>query len=177
MNKLILLFFLCGSNSTNYQIKIQDSEIKHYYIDFAWTVWGVLSSPNGWGQAGVNFCPFGEPQFDIILATPDTVDELCAPLNTGGKVSCANRKEVVINFKRWKDGDSSWSSLEDYRRYVVNHEVGHALGMLHRKECTKDGIAPLMMQQSQRNLRCKPNSYPTDKEIKSLKRWRNKRWK
>ena len=165
------MLLMCSS-STKYQVKIIDPEIKHYYPAFAWEVWSILSDPNGWNKAGVSFCPFGKPQFDIVLALPETVDELCAPLDTGGKVSCAGRDEVVINFLRWSEGDPSWSSLSDYRTYVVNHEVGHALGMLHRKECTDDGLAPLMMQQSQRKILCKTNQFPTDKEIRSLKRWR-----
>lgn len=170
MLRLIVMLLMCGSGSTRYRVKIEDPAIKHYYLSFALDVAKTLSSSKGWGRE-VSFCPLGEPQFDIVLALPDTVDEMCYPLNTGGKVSCANRKVVVINFLRWTEGDSSWSSLDDYKTYVINHEVGHALGMFHREEC-EDGKAPLMMQQSQRTLKCKTNPYPTDKEMRSFKKWR-----
>ena len=38
--------------------------------------------------------------------------------------------------------------LANYRRYAVNHEVGHALGHNHAHECLRNGLAPVMMQQT-----------------------------
>ena len=65
-------------------------------------------------------------------ATPLTVDRLCAPLDTNGYVSCYHKKEVVLNVMRWREGAAAWKGkLLDYRRYLINHEVSHALGRRH----------------------------------------------
>ena len=51
---------------------------------------------------------------------------------TRGEVSCENGNRVVLNAKRWLLGaDSYGSDLTSYRRYLVNHEFGHALGKHH----------------------------------------------
>ena len=47
-------------------------------------------------------------------------------------VSCQNGTRVVLNAKRWLLGAESYrSDLTNYRRYLVNHEFGHALGKRH----------------------------------------------
>jgi hypothetical protein len=38
--------------------------------------------------------------------------------------------------------------LTGYRRYMVNHEVGHFFGYGHRPCATSGGPAPVMMQQT-----------------------------
>lgn len=66
------------------------------------------------------------------IVTPKTTDRLCAPYLTRGEVSCQNGNRVVLNAKRWLLGaDSYGSDLTNYRRYLVNHEFGHALGKHH----------------------------------------------
>jgi hypothetical protein len=78
-----------------------------------------------------------------------TTDRLCAPYLTRGEVSCQNGNRVVLNAKRWLLGaDSYGSDLTNYRRYLVNHEFGHALGN-HHVDCPGRGrLAPVMMQQT-----------------------------
>ncbi|MEE2830573.1 MAG: DUF3152 domain-containing protein, partial [Myxococcota bacterium] len=62
----------------------------------------------------------------LVIATPKTVDRLCLPLKTRGEVSCAKNGYIPINLKRWEFAVEHWdSTLENYRRYVFNHEMGH----------------------------------------------------
>jgi hypothetical protein len=84
------------------------------------------------------------------IVMPKTTDRLCAPYLRCGEVSCQNGDRVVLNAKRWLLGaDSYGSDLTNYRRYLVNHEFGHALGK-HHVDCPGPGrLAPVMMQHHQ----------------------------
>jgi hypothetical protein len=97
----------------------------------------------------------------VLLATPTTTDELCAPLRTRGEVSCRNGKQVVLNAKRWHHGIEGYGTdLDGYRQYLVNHEMGHALGFSH-VDCPGAGErAPVMLQQSYGLDGCTPNPWP-----------------
>jgi len=165
-----------ASHQVTYSIEIQDPEIKDVQFSFAMSVLETLTDSEGWGRSGISFCPvFENPDVNIVLAMPNTVDALCDPIHTVGEVSCAIHGNAVINYKRWMQGTDAWEDLEDYRRYVINHEVGHVMGMIHRHNCTKAGHAPLMMQQSRNKLKCETNSYPTSHEVKSLGRLKGTR--
>jgi hypothetical protein len=77
-------------------------------------------------------------------------------------VSCANRGRAVINWVRWRDGATvPWgSNLSGYRTYVINHEVGHALGHDHRRCPGAGRISPVMHQQTFTGPPCRPNGWP-----------------
>jgi hypothetical protein len=100
----------------------------------------------------------------IILATPTLTDKLCLPLDTGGEVSCRVEDRVVLNAKRWMYAVPAYSGdIALYRSYLVNHEVGHALGHGH-STCSKAKTpAPVMMQQTKGLGGCRPNAWPTIK--------------
>ncbi|SDT40520.1 Protein of unknown function [Friedmanniella luteola] len=95
------------------------------------------------------------------IATPTTTDRLCAPLLTRGRVSCQNGDRVVLNARRWVDGARSYGADRDgYRRYLVNHEFGHALGRQH-VGCPRRGApAPVMLQQTKGLGGCDANPWP-----------------
>lgn len=101
----------------------------------------------------------------ILVASPDTTDALCAPLLTRGEVSCRNGALVVLNARRWAFGVPHYQGrLLDYRRYVVNHEVGHALGRAH-ESCPSPGApAPVMLQQTYGLDGCARNPWPGTEE-------------
>lgn len=125
----------------------------------------ALSDPRGWTATGrvalQRVGPDATPRFRVRLATPATTDARCAPLETNGEVSCRNGEDVMINLRRWLEGAGpSGLSLADYRTYVVNHEVGHALGHDH-VDCPGAGqVAPIMLQQTLGLGGCTPNPWP-----------------
>jgi len=110
--------------------------------------------------------PVGESaSLHAYIVTPKTTDRLCAPYLTRGEVSCQNGNRVVLNAKRWLLGAESYrADLPDYRRYLVNHEFGHALGK-HHVGCPGPGrLAPVMMQQTKGLGACRKNPWPQASE-------------
>ncbi|MDO5701382.1 MAG: DUF3152 domain-containing protein [Bowdeniella nasicola] len=99
-----------------------------------------------------------------IHASPTPVERLCAPLKTTGYTSCRRGNSAIININRWAYSTTPFKeaggSLTQYRQYVINHEVGHALGNGHR-QCPGAGrLAPVMQQQTLFVKPCKPNGWP-----------------
>ena len=139
--------------------------------EFATVVDAVLSSNDGWRAAGVELVAVDrDADVDIVLARPATVDHLCRPLRTGGVLSCSIYRRAVLNALRWKRGAASWGGdVDGYRSYLVNHEVGHLLGVRHQR-CPEPGArAPVMMQQTKRVKPCVPNGVPTAYELGEVK--------
>lgn len=130
---------------------------------FAATVMATLNDRRGWGADGsVSFSRTdGDADLRVVLASPDLVDDLCAPLATNGKVSCGTKGHAVLNLLRWVEGSPAYGDdLVSYRHYLVNHEVGHLLGHRHQT-CPGTGqVAPLMQQQSYSVKPCLPNPWP-----------------
>jgi hypothetical protein len=125
----------------------------------------TLADPRSWiGAADVRLQRVGagaSPAFHVRLATPDTVDAHCAPLKTAGIYSCRNGADVMLNSQRWLAGATpAQMTLADYRDYMVNHEVGHALGHGHESCPGAGDVAPVMLQQTKGLQGCRPNPYP-----------------
>ncbi len=124
----------------------------------------TLTDPRGWEpMEHVAFARTAGPaSFELILASPTMVDKLCHPLDTIGQLSCRNGDKVILNAKRWKTAVPWYSGhLDDYRAYLVNHEVGHRIGHGH-KTCPAPGApAPVMVQQSKSLYGCTANPWPS----------------
>lgn len=134
--------------------------------DVAALVDDVLSDPRSWIGDGVTglqrVAPDESPDFTLVVATPATVDQLCAPLQTNGRYSCGRNGWIALNLLRWETGAEEWpSTLEIYRQYLINHEIGHYLwGPDHDNVCPEPGgLAPIMMQQSISLNGCEPNGW------------------
>jgi hypothetical protein len=140
---------------------------------FATTVQRILFDERGWGADGrLTFKRVdSEPvDFRIALSSPRTTDRLCAPLETAGRYSCHQDGRAVLNYKRWQLGAKAYGrNLKGYRAYLVNHEVGHALGHAWHPSCPRPGArAPVMMQQTMGVGRCRPHAWPLPGEREAL---------
>ncbi|MFV8749056.1 DUF3152 domain-containing protein [Nannocystaceae bacterium ST9] len=145
--------------------------------EFVATVDAALGDPGGWAAAGRSFARVDErAEITVLLARPSTVDRLCKPLATIGRYSCGRGGRASLNLARWQRGTSAWTaSLVEYRTYMVNHEVGHLLGMPHL-DCPASGEpAPIMQQQTFGLDGCLPSAWPSTGEIDRLRRRWGKR--
>ncbi len=119
----------------------------------------TLANPKSWThnpQFAFLRVDSGKPDFRISLSSPMTVREGCGyeiPLET----SCYNpvfgadsQPRVFINEARWVRGAVPFEGdVGSYRQYLINHEVGHAVGYQRHEPCDRQGsLAPVMMQQT-----------------------------
>lgn len=131
---------------------------------FAAAVERVLFDERSWtggGDVALRRVDRGRVAFTVTLAHPSTVDERCLPLRTVGRYSCWDGRRAMLNLDRWLHGAPTYrGDLVAYRRYLVNHEVGHALGHGH-VDCPAAGRrAPVTMQQTMGLGGCRRNPWP-----------------
>ncbi len=103
-------------------------------------------------------------EFTIYLATPATTTRMCEPLRVHDFTSCRQGTHVVLNLARFltsvPDYITTHVSLDAYRTYMINHEVGHALGHDHEL-CPGPGKPdPVMEQQTYGLHGCRANPWP-----------------
>jgi hypothetical protein len=131
-------------------------QIEFYVVSY-------LNDPDGWASKGYFFEPVSTHEDVLIrLASPKTIEEKCGvPSN----LSCAELggRYMYLNADRWFHGSkASKLSLDNYRQYMVSHEIGHILGFDH-ETCPCVGCkAPIMMQQTLGIGKCIPNTKITD---------------
>ncbi|WP_372497582.1 DUF3152 domain-containing protein [Tomitella gaofuii] len=121
---------------------------------FASMVDHTLANPKSWiNDPTVAFRRVDTPDadFHVALTSQMTVRQSCGydiPVET----SCYNAdlKRVVLNEPRWVRGAVAFQGdIGSYRQYMVNHEIGHAIGYAQHQPCQSDGgLAPIMMQQT-----------------------------
>ena len=130
---------------------------------FAGFVLATLNDDRSWGHDGaMTFARTdGDAPIVVVLASPETSAELCGDLRTHGMLSCRNGPRAVLTFHRWVNATDEYAdNVTGYRQYVVNHEVGHALGYGHER-CPGPGQpAPVMQQQTLGLKGCAQNSWP-----------------
>ncbi len=126
----------------------------------------ILDDERSWRWDGrIAFSLINEParaDLTIQLATGRTTDVGCGELGTSQILSCRVGNTVYLNVDRWAFGTPTWASqpVEEYRGYLVNHEVGHYLGLGHVGCPVNGGPSPVMQQQSLKLDSCAPNAWP-----------------
>jgi hypothetical protein len=161
----------------------------------------VLSDPRSWAghrwngqlvalqRVGSGY--HGEIDFHLTLTSAKTVRDICG-YEYELETSCylhegaawarkpdrtLRADRVIVNELRWTHGATAYiGDLDAYRTYLINHEVGHALGHQHAHACLPDGLAPAMMEQSiglisatahgRKHKMCKPNPWPYPRGVK-----------
>lgn len=130
----------------------------------------------GWGKYGLVFhdaaaLPAGAPphtvHIELHLATPDQLAALFPEDNMAKwSVTQADVKPVRIymNTQNWNAGNttSGHASLAAYRRYVINHEFGHAFGYSHDTGTPQRKEACIMQQQTWGTGGGAPTEWPAD---------------
>jgi hypothetical protein len=118
---------------------------------FAEIVDATLSNPKSWvgsGKYAFRRVDSGTPRIRISLTSQATARSICG-FAIQFDASCWRGGRTVLNAARWERGAVSFQgNVIAYQQYVVNHEVGHALGFGHLPCAEHGGLAPVMMQQS-----------------------------
>lgn len=114
----------------------------------------TLANPKGWSndrKFAFRRVDQGGADFRISLTSRGSSRKECGfdiPIDT----SCynASSRRVVLSEVRWVRGALAFEGdVGSYRQYLINHEVGHAIGYHQHQACETDGgLAPVMMQQT-----------------------------
>lgn len=140
--------------------------------DFVSAARQIIKHPRGWESLGYTFVFHGSPDAAPpplprirMTLTPQSVLDARFPDFRHQRLSLCNMttREIFINegrWHRWYDDDKSTMTLRDYRFYVINHELGHALGFGHARCPGAGRPAPIMLQQTLGLRGCTPTRFP-----------------
>ncbi|MFF9842746.1 DUF3152 domain-containing protein [Streptomyces sp. NPDC013740] len=158
-----------GGSLRRYRVQVEDG-IDISAREAAAEIQRILAHPRGWAAHGRGRFQLVSENADFVIriATPDTADRLCLAngMNTHGELNCETTAGVVVNLKRWMLGSPTFAGEPaEYRHLIINHEVGHEIGIRSHMGCPGPGkLAPVMMQQIKGLNGCRSNAYPYDED-------------
>ncbi|GEB58735.1 hypothetical protein GCM10017674_48410 [Streptomyces gardneri] len=158
-----------GGSLRRYRVQVEDG-IELSAHGAAAEIQQILAHPRSWAAHGRGRFQLVSQNADFVIriATPDTADALCARqgLNTHGELNCETADGVVVNLKRWMLGSPTFAGeAAEYRHLIINHEVGHEIGIRQHMGCPGPGKpAPAMMQQIKGLNGCRSNAFPYDED-------------
>ena len=106
---------------------------------FEQQVESIINADTIWKRKGFTLTRSGATaDFNIKLVLRRELDKYHKPreyYRDGSEIRLSftiNRRDIVIDADNWRNGvPQSGLDLQEYRRYVIMHEVGHALGYDH----------------------------------------------
>lgn len=154
---------LAATKTNQYRVQVETS-VKLNADEVARKIQATLDDPRGWASYGKNNFELvtaeGDGVLTFYLVSPGTAQKLCQPADIEKKWNCRVGNKVVLNSDRWMYMTPIYDDIEEYRSYMINHEVGHYIGQGHVSCPKKGGLAPVMMQQSIDLGGCRPNAWP-----------------
>lgn len=150
-----------GNHSVTYAVAVLGVDNKHL-PEFRRIADLTLADQRGWSAYGaVAFQRVvGDADFTLWLASPEAI--AATGVGCSAYYSCRVGDDVYINSMRWTEGAEAYRDRprREYREYVVNHEVGHWLGLEHRGCPARAGASPVMQQQSKGLRGCEARAWP-----------------
>jgi predicted Zn-dependent protease len=136
----------------------------------------LLLTRHGWAKYGFRFHVVDQRHdADItITLTPQTVMDTEFPEFANDRLSVCNLKtrDIFVNEGRWLGiyhDNRSGMPLPAYRMYVIQHEVGHALGVhTHATVTDRQQPCPVMVQQTKGTEGAPPHPFPTTPDLRLL---------
>ncbi|MCX5391655.1 DUF3152 domain-containing protein [Streptomyces sp. NBC_00094] len=158
-----------GGSLRRYRVQVEDGSGLSAR-ETAAEIQRILAHPRGWAAHGRGRFQLVSRDADFVIrvASPDTADALCLRqgFRTHGELNCETADGVVVNLKRWMLGSPTFAGeAAEYRHLIINHEVGHEIGIRQHMGCPGPGkLAPAMMQQIKGLNGCRSNAFPYDED-------------
>ena len=156
--------------------------IPNYSNNFRKNVIQILNLSQSWGGVlGIKF-KFSQNKniidYNIFLKSNDFIIDKFGDVFNNLSVAEKGGKNIYINSSNWNNTPIlSKLSDKDYKIYVINHEMGHILGLDHPNISDRFDLmkCPVMVQQTlgKKLFHMEPNPFPLKEEINLVKKINN----